>query len=228
MSRRTSARTAVYEQLQQAILDGQFESGEPLVELALAERFGVSRTPVREALHRLQQDGIVERGDRGLRVARRSAEQIFEVYEARIVLEGMICEAAADRRSDFDVLRLRRILAAAPDGTVPASELMAANYQFHQAIWVASRNATLTDLLERLAVHMRRYPADVVTEPGYWDRAMAEHAALVDAIEARDGALAHRLGREHLEHSRDVRMQAWQRAVETPEPQAASAPTIGT
>ncbi|MBF6620570.1 MAG: GntR family transcriptional regulator [Patulibacter sp.] len=216
MSGRSSARSTVYERLQQEILDGAFESGEPLVETALAERFGVSRTPVREALHRLQQDGIVERGERGLRVARRSTEQIFEVYEARIVLEGMICEAAAQRRSEFDVLRLRNVLAAAPRGTVEPAELMAANHEFHQAIWKASHNATLTDLLERLEVHLRRYPADAFTEPGYWDRALEEHAALVDAIEARDGTLAHRLGCDHLAHSRDVRLRAWQERAARP------------
>ncbi len=210
MSVRPSARSTVYEKLQSEILNGEFESGEPLVETALAERFGVSRTPVREALHRLQQDGIVERGDRGLRVARRSTEQIFEVYEARIVLEGMICEAAALRRSEFDVLQLRNVLAAAPRGDVAPAELMAANHDFHEAVWKASHNTTLTDLLERLEVHLRRYPTDAFTEPGYWDRAMEEHAELVAAIEARDAKLAHRLGREHLARSRDVRLRAWQ------------------
>ncbi|MER5394094.1 GntR family transcriptional regulator, partial [Saccharopolyspora sp. NPDC002686] len=68
----------VYDQLRAEIVDGTWEPGAALVELALAERYGTSRTPVREALRRLQQDGLVERGDRGMRVRTRSPEEILE------------------------------------------------------------------------------------------------------------------------------------------------------
>ncbi|HEY8583532.1 MAG TPA: GntR family transcriptional regulator [Capillimicrobium sp.] len=201
--------SSVYSQLKQAILDGEMPSGQPLVETALAETYGVSRTPVREALHRLQQDGIVERGDRGLRVAERSAEQIFEIYEARIVLEAAVCEAAARRRTEIDVARLHGQLESAPPGDVSGAELVAANQRFHEAVWQASHNRTLLDLLRRLEVHLRRYPSTTLTFPGRWEEAVAEHRELVAAIEAHDTEAAAHIGRAHMTRARDVRLRMW-------------------
>src|SRR3954469_2885334 len=97
----------VYQRLYGDVVAGEWD-GAPLVELALAEHYGTSRTPVREALRRLEQDGLVERGDRGMRVRTRSPEERLEIYEVRIPLEATAAAAAAERRTDLDLMRIRR------------------------------------------------------------------------------------------------------------------------
>jgi DNA-binding GntR family transcriptional regulator len=202
-------RTTVYDKLKAAILSGELVSGAPLVELQLAEAYGVSRTPIREALHRLQQDGMVERGDRGLRVAERSAEQIMEIYEARIALEEAACGAAARRRSDVDLARLEGLLAHHPADADDGEAKAVWNRQFHEAVWTASHNRMLVEMLTRLFTHLRRYPSTTLTFPGRWDESIAEHRSLVAAIEQGDEDTARRIGREHMTRARDVRLRMW-------------------
>ncbi|MGW5643846.1 GntR family transcriptional regulator [Saccharopolyspora sp. NPDC003752] len=200
----------VYDRLRGEIVDGTFETGAQLVELALAERYGTSRTPVREALRRLEQDGLVERGDRGMRVRTRSPEEILEIYEVRISLEATAASAAAQRHSEFDLIRIRRAQAAM-DGTStddPAA-MAAANRAVHEAIWVASHNGTIVDLLTRLNNHLTRYPATTLKVQGRWAEALDEHRALIDAIEQRDAARAHDLARDHMTKARDLRLQIY-------------------
>src|SRR5437016_3803193 len=91
---RTRDRVSPYEQLVRAITSGDLPPGSPLIEVALAERFGVSRTPVREALTRLEQDGLVARGDLGLVVREITPEEILDIYDVRIVLEGRAASTA--------------------------------------------------------------------------------------------------------------------------------------
>lgn len=202
-------KVSVYEQLKRAILAGELAAGQPLLETQLADTYGVSRTPIREALHRLQQDGIVERADRGLRVAEGSAEQILEIYEARVVLEAAVCEAAARRRTEIDLARLHGILASAPRDDPSAAEKVASNQQFHEAVWQASHNGTWVDLLSRLNTHLQRYPSTTLTAVGRWEEALGEHAALLDAIERGDAEAASRIGRDHMTKARDVRLRMW-------------------
>jgi DNA-binding GntR family transcriptional regulator len=203
-------RTSVYERLKQDIVGGTMAPGHALVEAQLAEAYGVSRTPVREALHRLQQDGIIQRGERGLEVVAPSAEQILEIYEVRVVLEAAACEAAARRRTEVDLARLHGVLESSPKAKGATAEVLThANNQFHEAVWHASHNGTLIDLLERLHVHLRRYPSTTLTYPGRWDEALGEHAELVAAIDARDARKAARIGREHMTKARDVRLSMW-------------------
>ena len=103
------AKTSPYERLKRAILRGEFPPGHPLVETYLARWCQVSRTPIREALTRLEQDGLVLRTDKGLVVRERSPEEILDIYETRVVLEATAARVAAIRRSRFDVMTLRRL-----------------------------------------------------------------------------------------------------------------------
>src|SRR6185436_17719083 len=102
---------------------------------------GVSRTPIREALRRLEQDGLIERTSRGTRVVERSPEQILEIYELRILLEAHAARSAAQRATSLDINRLRTIheqmLATAPEDRNARVTL---NRLFHEALWHASHN----------------------------------------------------------------------------------------
>lgn len=200
--------SSLYDRLRSAILDGQFRPGAVLTETALADAYGVSRTPVREALRRLEQDGIIERNGRQLTVRVTTPEEVLEIYDCRIVLEGMAAEWAARMRNDYDLALMDRALdrmASLQQDATP-SEMSSTNHVFHDSFWRASHNATLFDLLERLEVHIRRYPEPTVSQPGRWDAAVKEHAGILDAIRARDPDRARQLSVEHMSAARDLRL----------------------
>jgi DNA-binding GntR family transcriptional regulator len=195
--------------VKQAIIRGELEPGQQLVETALAEWCQVSRTPIREALSRLVQDGLAERSDRGLIVRRRSPEEILDIYETRIVLEATVGRVAAERRTEFDVRTLRRLLERAQEVTADDERKVEVNRQFHQAMWRASHNESLLDLLERLNLHLARYPATTLSYQGRWEQAKSEHAAIVEAVEARNEAKAYELALAHFTRARDIRLRLW-------------------
>jgi len=196
--------------IRQAIVDGTFEAGAPLVEGALAEFCQVSRTPIREALTRLEQDGLVLRGPRGLVVRERSPEEILDIYVVRIALEATASQLAAERFTQMDRLRLEKALDACDQADVSdPSDLALKNNQFHRAIWHASHNESLIDLLERLNTHLSRYPETTLAYPGRWEEAIGQHRMIVDAIVARDGQLAHSLTEIHFRRARQIRLQLW-------------------
>jgi DNA-binding GntR family transcriptional regulator len=200
---------SVYARLRDDIVAGAWDDA-PLVELTLAERYGTSRTPVREALRRLEQDGLVERRDRSLRVRARSPEEILEIYDARIVLEGIAARAAAQHAGPLDLARLRRA-AAAMRAAAPGDA--AANRAFHEALWAAGHSATLQDLLGRLQDHLRRYPESTLRAPERWPVALAEHDALVERIAARDADGARALAERHMTEARDLRLSMFAETV---------------
>ena len=204
-----SARAPVppYEMLKQAILAGELKAGQPLVETSLAAWCQVSRTPIREALRRLEQDGLIERSDRGLVIRERSPQEILDIYETRIALEATAGRMAAERRRDHDVLLFRRLIERAkqvPDDNI--ATIVELNRQFHKAVWRASHNDSLFDVLERLNLHLARYPETTLAAPGRWRDACRQHEMLVDAIEKRDADGAYKIAMEHFADARDIRL----------------------
>jgi len=201
-----------YDMLKNAILHGELEPGQPLIEANLAAWCQVSRTPIREALMRLEQDGLVDRTDRGLVVRDRSPEEIIDLYETRMILEATVGRVAAERRTDHDIRTLRRLLVRGEDTEViDPREMVAANKQFHRAVWRASHNESLLDLLERLNLHLARYPETTLAYPGRWKQAWHEHSELMEAIEARDGDRAYEVALRHFKEARDIRLVLFDR-----------------
>lgn len=219
--------TGVYEQIREAIVRGEFAPGESLGEVALARRFGTSRTPVREALHRLEIEAIVERIARGVRVRASSPEEILDIYEVRITLESSAAKAAATRATELDRVRLR----AAQDAMVATGdspvERAHANRVFHETVWEASHSPTLVDLLHRLNVHLIRYPSTTLAHGDRWETVLREHEELLDAIERGDAEAAHRIAERHMAGAREVRLRMYaEAAVQQGRPHAArSAPS---
>lgn len=198
---------SLYQQLLEEVLEGDLRPGEILVESALGKRFGVSRTPIREALRMLEQDGVLERVNRGIRVRQTSPEEVLEIYGVRTILEAAAARDAATRRTDYDLATLDRILRTMGEArTAPPQEMAAINRSFHRAIWQAARNRTLTDLLERLAVHLRRYPATTYLRSGRWEEALEEHRLLLEAIRRGDPDTAAKVAEKHMWAARDVRL----------------------
>jgi DNA-binding GntR family transcriptional regulator len=198
---------SLYHQLLEEVLEGHLRPGEILVETALGKRFGVSRTPIREALRMLEQDGVLERVNRGMRVRQTSSEEVLEIYGVRTILEAAAARDAAAKRSDYDLATLDRIFGTMAEAKAATPlELAGINRSFHRAIWQAARNRTLEDLLERLAVHLRRYPATTYARHGRWEEALDEHRQLLEAIRDRDPDRAAEVAEQHMQASRDVRI----------------------
>lgn len=201
------AKVPPYERIKKAIVDGDLKPGDPLVETTLAAWCEVSRTPVREALRRLEQDGLVERNDRGLVVRRRSPDEILDIYVTRIALEATAARVAAERRTEHDLRTLHRLVERARQIRQGDTDAMVeVNNLFHRTVWRASRNESLIDMLERLNLHMARYPGTTLNAPGRWKAARRQHEEIVAAIEGRDGDAAHDIAMRHFSDARDIRL----------------------
>jgi DNA-binding GntR family transcriptional regulator len=201
--------------IQTSVLSGDVPVGTRLRQEALAEEFGVSRTPVREALRKLQATGLVELlPNRGAIVRGPSAREIREAYEVRAELEGLAAELAAGRISDRDLFRLREaqalfrksvetLIARRARRRAPwkdESVWVRANDLFHQAILDAAGNDRLSDTIADLH---RSFPRDLTwTALSESSRLLEEnieqHEAVLDAIEQRDPAEARRRMIEHV------------------------------
>lgn len=203
-------RVSPYDRIKQAIMSGDLAPGEQLVESALATWCEVSRTPVREALTRLQQDGLVCRGAHGLVVRGSSPEEILDIYDTRIVLEARAAAVAAERRTSNDLLAMQRVaeIGRLEDLTDP-NVLAESNRDFHRTVWRASHNESLIDLLERLNLHLGRYPATTLAFPGRAAAADHEHLELINAIEERDQERASAIATRHFVAARDIRLALW-------------------
>jgi DNA-binding GntR family transcriptional regulator len=197
-----------YDMLKDAILSGELAPGQPLVEKPIAEWCGVSRTPVREAFRRLEQDGLIHRKEGMLVVRDRTPEEILDIYETRIVLEATAARIAAERRTDHDVIRLRGLLAQCREVGADADlrTKVETNRQFHRAVWRATRNESLIQALERLTMYLGRYPERTLGAPGRWEEALAEEEQLIDAIEARRARKAHNVAEQYFTEARDIRL----------------------
>lgn len=201
---------STYERLREGIVSGEYPPGTHLVETALAETLGISRTPIREALSRLQQDGLVDRGSRGLQVRQRSSAEILEIFEVRIVLEGTAAKLAAERHTEVDRIRIQAHLAKLDTNRGADPDVQAGiNREFHRSIWYASHNRALIDMLERLSVHLFRYPFTTYEAEGRPETSLLEHKELAEAIIERDSDRAARLASHHMVVARNIRLELW-------------------
>lgn len=199
-----------YLRIRDDILAGEFPDGQRLLETSLAARYGVSRTPVREALVALQADGLIERVDNGFRVRTGTPEDVMEIYEARIALESVAAAAAARRHTDLDLARLHAAHDEAVSLAISGDERAAheADAAWHDALWQAAHNTTISGALTRWAAQLRIYdqgppgPADDLATT------QREHSTVIAAIEAGDAEAARTAMMSHLEHSRQRRLTA--------------------
>jgi DNA-binding GntR family transcriptional regulator len=199
---------AVYDKLRAEITSGALAPGSPLREIPLAERFGVSRTPVREALRRLEQDRLLVPGGRGMVVRAIDPHEVVQVYELRVLLEAEAAGSAARERRTADLVRLEGLLARDQALTDPDDATrIRTNLEFHSAMWHATHNPVLVDLLERLTTHLVHAPHSTLSVGDRWRHALDEHARLVDAIRDRDEPTARAVAGAHLTTAREIRLQ---------------------
>jgi DNA-binding GntR family transcriptional regulator len=196
-----SIRADGYEDLRQAIVDGELLPGERLLEEELSARLGLGRGAVRMALVRLEHDGLVERErHRGARVRRVSEDEAVEILEARAALESLAARHAARNADDAAVEQLREVIAQMRR-LREAGDLLGLsnlNARLHARILDASGHETAKRLSRTLSSQIVRFQYRTVLLPGRPDRSFAEHTAIVEAIAARDPDGAEAAMRRHL------------------------------
>jgi DNA-binding GntR family transcriptional regulator len=171
-----------------------------LDERRLALEFGISRTPVREAMAQLERDGFVRSVPRrGIFVVRKTRREVIEMITAWAALESMAARLITQEASDAEIASLRRMFATFEDGKVAAKldEYSEVNIEFHQTIIRMSRNRVLIDLAENLFTHMRMIRRKTIGEKDRADRSIRDHMHIIEALEARDTARAEELVRSH-------------------------------
>jgi DNA-binding GntR family transcriptional regulator len=191
-----------------AIDRGEFRPGDRLVEADLAERLGMSRTPVREALQRLETQAVVRRDGRSLIVAALDHDQTAELYAVRAELEALAARLAA-RHAAPEEIRVLSAMVEEDRGLLGDTAALArANHHFHAQIHRASHNRFLIQQLGLVRRSMALMATSSLAVPGRGATALDEHGAIVDAIRARDeDAAAERL-RAHLSRAFEVRLRA--------------------
>ena len=188
--------------LREEILNGVLRPGQRLQEQVVAERYGVSRVPVRDALRRLEVEGLIEmEPNRGAFVGCVTAEEAIEMLRVRLVLEEMLGRDAARSRTEEQVEELRRVVAEGTSSVRGASpaQLVGLNTRFHHLLGKASHNPTAAGLVESLRTRNElQYSGKL---PRRAESSWKEHAAIVEAIAAGDPEAAARAVNEHLMHA---------------------------
>jgi len=203
------------------IVEGDLPAGGRISERALCDRFGVSRTPLREALKVLASEGLVElTPNRGARVIRLTEQDAAEMFEVMGTLEGLAGELAATRITDEELAELKALhyqmaLHQARRELMPYFRL---NQEIHRKIFEISRNRTLINIYRSLAGRIRRprYLANISAPR--WAEALTEHEAILAALEARDGASLGQILKDHLRKTCETVKEALRETAETKPP----------
>jgi DNA-binding GntR family transcriptional regulator len=206
ISLRSEQRDA-YVLILEAIDVGIYKPGSRLVESELAERFGVSRTPIREALQRLETQSLLARDGRSLIVASLDHNQMAELYVVRTELEGLAARLAAQHASEEEINVLQQMVGADRTWTHDASALSRSNKRFHKQLHLASHNRFLVQQLDLVHRSMALLATTSLAVEGRGPVALDEHQAIVTAISERDGAAAYLAVRQHLSQAFITRLQ---------------------
>ncbi|MBQ4071560.1 MAG: GntR family transcriptional regulator [Clostridia bacterium] len=197
-----SLEEKVYLELEEEILSGALERGAPLSEMALSARLGVSRTPIRSALRRLAEEGLISMSaNRGATVVGITEEDLADIYKIRVRLEGLASASAAERISEGALATLRESVELAEfyikrGNTEKLKEL---DSTFHETIYKESGNRLLCRTLSELHKKIKSYRKLSLSVPGRLERSAEEHRQILEAIERGESSLADSLTAKHIE-----------------------------
>lgn len=206
-----NAAETAYAVLREAIVTNALKPGTRLRAEDLAKKLGVSKTPVREALRKLQaEDLITLQPGNALTVKSISEEELFEIYYTREALEGMAARLAAESAGQVELTKLRALCdemrAAGAAGNLKHIRQLSGELQL--AVFRAARNETIYRLLKHLQEQIRQFGGTTLTQPGRAKEVIGYAKSLVAAIEKRDGDAAERIARENRRRTLELRIKA--------------------
>lgn len=196
-------RDVVFNTLRQSILTGELKPGERLMEIHLADKLGVSRTPIREAIRKLELEGLVTMiPRRGAEVAQITEKNLRDVLEVRRALDALAAELACERISEEKLEQLKdacdNFEAETKQGN--ANQVALADVAFHDIILEASNNSRLVQMIGNFSQQMYRYRLEYVKDESNYDQLIAEHRMIYDAISRRDKEVAAAAMRGHIDN----------------------------
>lgn len=195
-----------YSLVLEAIDEGKYLPGDRLVESELAERFGVSRTPVREALQRLETQSVLVRDGRSMVVSSLNHNQLGELYVVRAELEGLAARLAAQHASPEEIRVLREMVNVDMELLGYPQKLSRANRRFHKQLHLASHNRYLIQQLEMVHRTMALMATTTFAVEGRDSTALEEHSAIVSAIENHNGEAAAESLKAHISMAYETRL----------------------
>ncbi|MBL4806124.1 MAG: GntR family transcriptional regulator [Rhodobacteraceae bacterium] len=207
MTERSGPTKDAYELVLDAIDVGTYLPGDRLVESELADRFGVSRTPVREALQRLETQSVLVRDGRSMVVASLDHDQLGELYVVRAELEGLAARLAAQHAAPEEIKILQELVDQDRALVDDPLRLSRANRRFHRQIHLASHNRYLIQQLEMVHRTMALLATTSLAAEGRGEDALAEHDVIVSAIANRDGDAADAALRAHISKAYETRLK---------------------
>lgn len=197
-------REVVFETLRDAIRKGILKPGERLMEIHLAEQLGVSRTPVREAIRKLELEGyVIMMPRRGTYVSNLSIKDINEVFEIRTSLDSLASGLAAERITDEELEHLQRLLVVIGEAIKEKNmeKIVEADTKFHDILYQASRNNRLVGIIYNLREQLTSFRAKSMAYPGRLEETLKEHRRIVDTIAQGDAVAAQKASEYHMERS---------------------------
>lgn len=195
----------IFEQLEHEILTGVYSRGEIFTEISLSEKLGVSRTPIREAMRRLEQERILEITSKGAVVIGISEKDIRDMYEIRVRTEGLAAKMAAENITEkgkkelSDIVELQEFYTEKGD----ADNIKNMDSKFHEALYRLSESTVLFDTLHPLHKKVMKYRKASVQNSSRAKNSSSEHRRIFDAIASGNGALAEELTIKHIKNARD-------------------------
>lgn len=206
------ARERVYERLKSLILSGRLHPGEKLTEEHWAQTFGVSRTPVREAFHRLEAEGLIKpRKKRGFTVARDSREEVEELFELRSILEGYALRLISQNLSEEIFSQLNEFIKRAEEALKKKriEEVFEWNTRFHDTLHnQVSHKTRLYRLIENMRKYVLRHRKDTLRYPDGGRRSIEGHKKIMMALSLKDPDLCERVMREHIQEAKEDALQS--------------------
>jgi len=204
---RTSRARRVYDALRGMIRDGRYGSGDRIREEEVARTLGVSRTPVREALSRLQARGLLEMAQGGLVVAVLQRPQVLELYAMREILEGSAARFAAQHASASEIATLHMLGGRFERCIGDPPKLAQINRDFHEAIYEAAHNRYLMRMLDEVNDALALLPGTTFMLAGRPQIAVEEHARIIEGIERRNADAAEGAARHHMQKAQEARLE---------------------
>ena len=209
-------REIVCEVLRDAIKRGVLEPGERLMEVQLAEELGISRTPVREAIRKLEQEGyVIMMPRRGTYVSSISVHDVKEIFEIRSALESLSTSLAAMRIEPEELDKLRALLTEI-EGHIKNKDIdkiVETDIKFHGLLYQVSRNERLVTIISNLKEQLARFRTLSMSYPGRLKETLEEHRAMVDAIAAGDVDAARDAAERHMEQAEETLLKAMRKGV---------------
>lgn len=203
-------RDVVFKTLRQAILTGELKPGERLMEIHLADRLGVSRTPIREAIRKLELEGLVTMiPRRGAEVAQISASNLKDVLEVRQALDALGVELACERITEEGLEALREACDyfAQVTSTKDATVITKADVALHDVIIAATGNERLQQMISNLSEQMYRYRFEYIKDSSYHALLIEEHRRIYESIAARDKERAVKEIQQHIDNQLNTIME---------------------